>query len=243
MSTTQVIIWGSGATSTAAWQCAGPEAWKQFDVRAARGWKTLGMLVQIQKLTREAAERVPVGDPALLLPDMFPRCARACKPKTDLCVILHHSDNKDLQQRKVILREAARRSDVKSFRIFGPQNNPTWMLEQILECKLVLSSSLHGIVFAEAFGVPARWLQLKGSSKSEKDFKYVDYYSGTRGRSVLGEAGELGEAPPEASGGGKSKQRFNACSGQRGRSARRSSSAGRRQLWTTTRASSGSCSP
>ena len=27
------------------------------------------------------------------------------------------------------------------------------MLEKILTCKLVLSSSLHGIVFAEAFGV------------------------------------------------------------------------------------------
>ena len=61
------------------------------------------------------------------------------------------------------------------------------MLEKILSCKLVLSSSLHGIVFAEAFGVPARWVELPGSKKSEKGFKYHDYYSGTRGRAVLGD--------------------------------------------------------
>jgi len=41
------------------------------------------------------------------------------------------------------------------------------MLNMLLDCGLVLSSSLHGLIFAEAFGVPARWLQLRGSARSE----------------------------------------------------------------------------
>ena len=32
------------------------------------------------------------------------------------------------------------------------------LLEALLPCQLVISSSLHGIIFAEAFGIPARWL-------------------------------------------------------------------------------------
>ena len=87
--------------------------------------------------------------------------------------------------------------------------NPTWMLERILSCKLVLSSSLHGLVFAEAFGVPARWLELAGSKRTEKGFKYHDYYSGTRGRAVLGD----GAAGGEGSDGGDPGDRFNATFG------------------------------
>lgn len=225
------IIWGSGATVTADWQCLGREPHKTFDVRAVRGYKTLDMLLRLNKLTPEAATRVPLGDPALLLPRMFPRCGRACgAPAEELCVVLHNNDYKEPRQREAIRREAVG-AGVRGFtraHIIGPQHvsgvlrvtrerhhiahaanashanatartdppsilvpygtqNPTWMLEKILSCKLVLSSSLHGIVFAEAFGVPARWLELPGSKKSEKGFKYHDYYSGTRGRAVLGD--------------------------------------------------------
>jgi pyruvyltransferase len=43
----------------------------------------------------------------------------------------------------------------------------------------VLSSSLHGIVVAESFGIPARYVRL---SETESLFKYKDYVYGT-GRS------------------------------------------------------------
>ena len=61
------------------------------------------------------------------------------------------------------------------------------MLEALLPCELVISSSLHGLIFAEAFGIPARWLaprdvaHLEHSSYvTEGWFKYVDYYASTR---------------------------------------------------------------
>jgi pyruvyltransferase len=39
----------------------------------------------------------------------------------------------------------------------------------------VLSSSLHGIVLAEAFRIPARMLRL---TENEPLYKYQDYYEG-----------------------------------------------------------------
>ena len=61
------------------------------------------------------------------------------------------------------------------------------MLEALLPCQLVISSSLHGIIFAEAFGIPARWLAPRDVAHLERSsyvtegwFKYVDYYASTR---------------------------------------------------------------
>ena len=56
------------------------------------------------------------------------------------------------------------------------------MVEFLLGCELVVSSSLHGIIFAEAFGVPARWWAPPngGAARTERAFKYQDYYAGAR---------------------------------------------------------------
>ena len=66
------------------------------------------------------------------------------------------------------------------------------MLEWILGCGLVASSSLHGLIFAEAFGVPARWLALRHGG-SEPTLKFYDYFLGT-GRSNIEPATSLAHA-------------------------------------------------
>jgi len=43
----------------------------------------------------------------------------------------------------------------------------------------VISSSLSGIIIAEAFGIPARLLRIENQSNTEDLFKYRDYYYGT----------------------------------------------------------------
>jgi len=50
------------------------------------------------------------------------------------------------------------------------------LLDRIAHSELVVSTSLHGIICAEALGVPARFLWL---NSGENIFKYQDYYSGT----------------------------------------------------------------
>lgn len=63
-------------------------------------------------------------------------------------------------------------------------------IDKILECEEIRSSSLHGIIIAEAYGIPATWI--KGSKKILGDgFKFRDYLTGT-GREEQGP----GEFPP-----------------------------------------------
>lgn len=67
---------------------------------------------------------------------------------------------------------------------------PFWAIrERILDSQLVVGSSLHGIVVAEAYGIPARLIV----SSQEPEFKYRDYYLGT-GRSSCSFAGDVAEA-------------------------------------------------
>lgn len=48
-------------------------------------------------------------------------------------------------------------------------------IDEIIKGKLVISSSLHGIILAEAYGVPAILLYEKDMNL----FKYKDYYHST----------------------------------------------------------------
>jgi pyruvyltransferase len=70
------------------------------------------------------------------------------------------------------------------------------VVTDILKYRLVLASSLHGLIVAEAYGIPARFVRL---TPLEGELKYADYYEGT-GRtytcaSSLQEALELGGEP------------------------------------------------
>ena len=55
------------------------------------------------------------------------------------------------------------------------------VVEFLLDCRLVISSALHGIIVAEAFGVPTRWAAFPPGKSwlIEKEYKYNDYYLGS----------------------------------------------------------------
>jgi pyruvyltransferase len=50
------------------------------------------------------------------------------------------------------------------------------VLERILECEYIISSSLHGLIFADALGVPNSWIRLS-DGLAGGSFKFRDYYS------------------------------------------------------------------
>jgi pyruvyltransferase len=178
----KVVIWGTGGMQYTEAKCRDSRV--QFDVRAVRGYRTLDLLQRIGKLSASNASKVAIGDPSLLLPHLYPNCAKTCSPPLDVCVVLHKND--EVSRADII--DQLNTLSISSSRILSVKLNPSEMLEDILGCRLVLSSSLNGLIFAEAFGVPARWLILKGSELSEGSFKYEDYYTGTRGRDVKPES-------------------------------------------------------
>ena len=63
-------------------------------------------------------------------------------------------------------------------------------IDRICSCNIVYSSSLHGIILAESYGVPAIFYR---GLKSLFDFKYRDYYAST-GRYDIPMANTLVEA-------------------------------------------------
>lgn len=106
------------------------------------------------------------GDPALLLPLMY-------NPKIEkthtIGLIPHYIEKKDpvfkrLQTPKSIFIDVEQ--DWKSF------------VDQILSCSVVVSSSLHGCIIAEAYGITAHWLKVSDKVLGD-GFKFADYLSGT----------------------------------------------------------------
>lgn len=170
------VIWGSGINGKIALDRV---TVRRLDVRAVRGPKTATIL-------RNLGIEVPevFGDPALLVPSFFSSRFRVT-PSQDYIVIpnLH-----DLH----LVPDSERR--------VSPLMGWNKVVERIVKAKFVVASSLHGIILAEAFGVPARYVRF---SQTEAQFKYDDYAQGT-GRSELipahsiEHALDLGSHPPIA---------------------------------------------
>lgn len=162
------VVWGSGVNGKIA-----PTAhqFNALDVRAVRGKLTRAFLLE-----RGIAVPEVYGDPALLLPHLFPG-----------------SFVKNTQTGYVVVPNL---HDLAIARQTGLQHivSPLWSwnrcVEQILKGELVIASSLHGLIIAEAYGVPARYLRL---SEEENIFKYNDYMSGT-GRADITPAFSIEEA-------------------------------------------------
>jgi pyruvyltransferase len=56
-----------------------------------------------------------------------------------------------------------------------PRRRYLHVIDQILQCEKIVSSSLHGLILADAYRVPAYWLQV-GERQSGDQFKYEDYF-------------------------------------------------------------------
>lgn len=150
------ILWGPGVNG----KLLKTKHYKftDLDVRAVRGPLTRKFLMKNFNIKCPEV----YGDPALLIPYFFPEFKRKENPTYEYIIIPHYSEErlfpKDKYQNVVYPTE--------------PWNV---VIEKILDSKFVIASSLHGIVVAEAFGIPARLLK----PKKEPIFKYQDYYLGT----------------------------------------------------------------
>jgi pyruvyltransferase len=159
-------IWGSGVNGKVQ---VSEHRFRKLDVRAVRGPITREFLMK-----RGVSVPEIYGDPALLLPRLFPGRFRASGLRPYVVVPNIHD-----------LTSLSRESNIVS-----PLLAWNTCVERILEASLVISSSLHGIVIAEAFGIPARYLRI---TETEHMLKYQDYALGT-GRKEIEPAHSIAEA-------------------------------------------------
>lgn len=151
------VIWGSGINGKLLKKK--DYDFSHLDVRAVRGPLTRSFLKEHFQI--ESPEIY--GDPALLIPYLFPEFVRKSEPKNKYICIPHYTENKYYPK------------DLFSNIVYATD---PWdqVIQQILDSEMVISSSLHGIIVAEAFGIPARMLRI---TETEPLFKYEDYYLGT----------------------------------------------------------------
>ena len=168
-------IWGSGLLHEAK-KFRTPNIYK-LDIRAVRGPMTRASLIK-------NGFSVPqiYGDPAILMPLFYtPRKL----PLKDYVVIAHKNISLDIEKDKVV-------------NILTDDYSRT--IDEIVNSKLVISGSLHGIIIAESYGVPAI-LMYNISDPTDGDlFKYKDWYYST-GRKEFPMVHSISEAlqtkPPE----------------------------------------------
>lgn len=56
------------------------------------------------------------------------------------------------------------------------QKDPITVVRQIDRCEMILSTSLHGVIFAHALNIPSVWMELSEKAGS-REYKFADYYS------------------------------------------------------------------
>lgn len=151
-------LWGTGVNGKV------PDhfhLYHRLDVRAVRGPHTRAWLAERHQI------EVPeiYGDPALLLPTL---CQGRFIPNPLYDSVFVPNLNDILSGTSIALPEGVP--------MVSPMRSWHRVVRDILEARFVVSSSLHGLVIAEAFGIPARYVCL---SEQEHLFKFRDYYAGT----------------------------------------------------------------
>jgi pyruvyltransferase len=154
------VICGSGSLFPT------PTAARNLKVHAVRGPRTAALL-------GHTGPEVVYGDPAQLLPDFYPVTVAHDGP---VVVIPHHTQLDAFQFDDRI-------------ELVSPLRPWTDVVRAVCGATTVVSSSLHGLIVAEAYGVPAVWLApppgLNGGHH-----KYFDYFEGS-GREAVGPPQQL----------------------------------------------------
>jgi pyruvyltransferase len=153
------VIWGTGVHPggyEAFWRDTTP---LPISVLAVRGPITRDVL-----LARQVDCPEIYGDPAILAPMLYPR---RWSPTEDAILIPHFLEYDYY---------ASNREASLGLRVVNPLSDWHEIVDAITSARKVISSSLHGLIVAEAYGVPAIWFR---PSQSEGYLKYQDYYGST----------------------------------------------------------------
>ncbi len=111
------------------------------------------------------------GDPALLLPYFYkPTRKRNAKDRLPISIIPHCTEYSTVCQMKQF-------SGNPLVKIINMARYDQWtdVVDEICDSKAVFSSSLHGLIVAEAFGIPNYWLNISSQVIGD-GFKYRDYF-------------------------------------------------------------------
>ena len=152
----ETIVWGAGVIDPSK-----PIKHKPAKVLAVRGPLSRKYLLDHGVDCPEV-----YGDPALLVPLIYtPKPAQRYK----LGIIPHYDDYDN-----PILDHFKEDSSILFIKLEGYD---TWtdVLDQIVSCDYIVSSSLHGLIMSEAYGIPNLWVEISGKLLGGH-FKFHDFF-------------------------------------------------------------------
>ncbi len=157
-----VVIWGSGIhlTDNVA-NIVLLRPFRKMDIRAVRGPVT-GYICNSSGYDCPSV----YGDPAILMPFIYNNTS--VEKKFSVSVILHYKNK--------LLRDTYEGSEVHYIDI--DTLDYVGFIDELLASEKVISSSLHGIILAETYGVPSLFLN-SGDYVDRALMKYSDWYLST----------------------------------------------------------------
>ena len=153
------IVWGTGVSGQDR-LFTNPK-----EIRSVRGKKSIEFLQQ-----KNMPYPALVGDPALILPLFYQPKNKEKKYK--LGIIPHVID----LEHPVIKQIQSENSNEVLIINLSKFDKWTDIIDQICSCESIASSSLHGLITSDTYGVPNCWIELSGKI-SGGHFKFHDYAS------------------------------------------------------------------
>lgn len=141
-------IWGSGFLRA-------KDTFKGGKIYAVRGKYTAKKLIDLGY-----PECNVYGDPALLLPLIY----KPNKKKEGVGIVPHYTEYEDFKKKYPVHK-------IINLNTYNIEKT----IDEICSCDYILSTSLHGVIVAHAYGIPALWIKYK--QLASDDFKYKDYFS------------------------------------------------------------------
>lgn len=150
------VVWGSGILTR---KTSFPRPWNILAVRGPYS----------RERCKELGYSCPeiYGDPGILLPRFYDPIVSSNSIKSELGIIPHFRDFAYVTER---FRLA---DDVIIIDVRHPIDQ---IIDQLVSCKRIVSSSLHGIIVAHAYGVPAGWVSF-GTRLGGDGVKFLDHYA------------------------------------------------------------------
>lgn len=153
------IVWGSGISSL------GHKFEQPKRICSVRGYKT-------KEYLKAYGIECPniIGDPALLLPIYY--MPKSADKKYRLGLIPHITDLDHQVVQKI-------REKYPEILIIDLAHYKKWtdVIDEICSCEVIASSSLHGLITSDTYGVPNCWIKLGDKVCGGLSFKFLDYFS------------------------------------------------------------------
>ena len=141
---------------------------QDLDLFALRGPLSATLL---RGLGVSVPNNLPFGDPGLLYPELLE--SERQEPSHDLALMPHVSESREPYHAVI---ERLRGVGVNAI-LLDPCAEPMGTLRELARCETLIASALHGLIVADALGIPNAWLA-DAQWDAYRRFKYLDYYAG-----------------------------------------------------------------